>query len=74
MIKIEGIPSLDLILTRRFQTGISTGHWIDDDFFESLPGDLGAGELTMLSFWAYGDSDDAAFENLSRVFSNIWEA
>jgi hypothetical protein len=56
------------------QTALSTGRWITTDHFESSPGDPGLGELTMMSFWAYGTSDDEAFENLSRAFSNVWEA
>jgi hypothetical protein len=28
----------------------------------------------MLSFWAWGDTDEEVMGNLDRTFQNIWEA
>ena len=56
------------------QTAISEGVWHGEDQFEVPPNDPGFGHHLMLTFWAYGDSETEAFENLERVFLNIWSA
>jgi hypothetical protein len=52
---------------------ISNGNWIGDQFQLGV-NDPGMGKLIILNFWGFGNDPDAAFENLRRVFSNIWAA
>ena len=56
------------------QTEISNGFWHENGEFESGINDPGLGRHLMLSFWAYGNTTEEAFENLDRVFRNIWSA
>lgn len=52
-------------------TEISNGNWRSDGQFECDADDPAHGMHTMLSFWAYGNDADHAFENLDRLFKNI---
>ncbi len=54
------------------QVAISNGHFHADSRFEARENDPGLGKHAMLSFWAYGDTEAHAFENLDRVFRCIW--
>ncbi len=55
------------------QTAISRGTW-NEQGFEAATNDPGFGHHCMLSFWAYGNSEEVAFRNLERLFRNLWSA
>jgi hypothetical protein len=56
------------------QIGISSGAWREDGQFFSPFNDPGRGRHLMLTLWAYGDDEFQMFQNLGRVFQNIWSA
>jgi hypothetical protein len=51
----------------------SKGAWLSHGF-EVEGNDPGHAQHLMLSFWAYGDDGDTCFNNLGRMFKNIWSA
>lgn len=54
------------------QTGISNGTWRENGKFESSgANDPGFGHHLMLTFFAYGQTEEETFESLNRVFKNI---
>jgi hypothetical protein len=55
---------------RILHTALSKGEWRPQGF-ECAADDPGHGEHVMLSFFAYGNTDDEVDEDLSRVFRNI---
>lgn len=52
----------------------SNGFWLPSGEFDASEDDKGMGKHTMLTFWAYGDTEAELFKNLDRVFQNIWTA
>jgi hypothetical protein len=53
-------------------TAMSSGEWRADGSFESGgPDDPGFGMHLLLSFWAYGDTEDEVYQNLGRLFENM---
>jgi hypothetical protein len=72
MLGSEGVVAFTLNLV--IQIGISSGAWREDGRFFSPLSDPGRGRHLMLTFWAYGDDELHAFQNLDRVFQNIWSA
>ncbi len=59
---------------RILHTALSRGEWLAGGQFECADDDPGYGDHLMLSFFAYGNTDDEVDENLSRVFRNITES
>ena len=53
------------------QLALSAGEWLSDSQFSAADNDPGHGQHLMLSFWAYGDTEDEVYVNLGRVFKNI---
>lgn len=53
---------------------LSTGSWRGPGEYEAADDDPGHGRHLMLSFFAYGNDEALAFNNLDRVFGNIWSA
>jgi hypothetical protein len=51
-------------------TALSRGEWRTEGF-EAAPNDPGHGEQVVLSYFAYGNTEDQVDENLARVFRNI---
>jgi hypothetical protein len=51
-------------------TALSKGEWRTEGF-EAAPNDPGHGEQVVLSYFAYGNTEDQVDENLARVFRNI---
>ncbi|MDF2435293.1 MAG: hypothetical protein JWP44_4924 [Mucilaginibacter sp.] len=71
MTATDGVVALTL--TEILHTGLSNGIWLDGQF-DCPDDDPGFGKHLMLSFFAYGDDEDQAYDNLSRVFRNIGHA
>jgi hypothetical protein len=65
----QGVVAFTLI--KALHTALSQGTWTLDGEFEWADDDPGQGNHLMLSFWAYGDTEDEVYENLGRVFQNI---
>jgi hypothetical protein len=55
-------------------TEISNGVWHGAASFEAGENDPGFGKHLMLSYWAYGDTPQAAFDSAHRITQNIWSA
>jgi hypothetical protein len=68
----EGVVGFSL--NKALHVEISDGIWLPSGEFEASEDDRGIGYHTMLTFWAYGNSESELFANLDRVFRNIWEA
>jgi len=58
---------------RILHTALSKGEWLAGGF-ECADEDPGYGDHLMLSFFAYGNTENEVDENLSRVFKNITES
>lgn len=73
-----GLPASDAVVgfsqNASLYTAISQGFFLPDGRFDSAHDDPGMGTHPMLSVWAYGDDEDAAFDMLERVYRNIWQA
>jgi len=69
MSETEGV--VGFTLNRALHTSLSTGAWRPDGQFECDADDPGYGRHLMLSFWAYGSTNDETFGNLERIFNNI---
>jgi hypothetical protein len=61
-------------LIKVLQLELSEGEWLSETQFSAADGDPGHGQHLMLSFWAYGDTEDGVYVNLGRVFKNIGAA
>jgi hypothetical protein len=59
---------------RILHTTLSKGEWLAGGQFECADDDPGYSDHLMLSFFAYGNTDDEVDENLSSVFKNITES
>lgn len=68
----EGVVAFSL--NEALHVDISDGVWLPTGEFDAAVDDRGMGCHTMLTFWAYGNSEDEVFSNLNRVFENIVQA
>jgi hypothetical protein len=64
----EGVVGFTLI--KILQLALSAGEWLGEQF-SAADDDPGHGQHLMLSFWAYGDTEDEVYVNLGRIFRNI---
>lgn len=64
----EGVVGFTLI--KILQLALSEGEWLCEQF-SAADDDPGHGQHLMLSFWAYGDTEDEVYVNLGRIFRNI---
>ncbi len=65
----EGVVGFTLI--KILQLALSAGEWLSESQFSAADDDPGHGQHLMLSFWAYGDTEDEVYVNLGRIFRNI---
>lgn len=61
-------------LNHAIQLAISQANELPGGMIDIAADDPGIGRHLMLSYWAYGNDEDQTFQNLERVFDNIWEA
>jgi hypothetical protein len=53
---------------------LAKGIWHPSGEFEAAPDSPGFGRQLMLTFYVYGNDENHVFDNLDRVFRNIWSA
>lgn len=68
----EGV--VGFTLNPELYLAISKANPILHGFYDFAADDPGLGKQLMLSFWAYGNSEAELYQNLERVFGNIWTA
>jgi hypothetical protein len=61
-------------LNSALQLSLWHGIRLPDGTLDTRVDDPGFGRHLMLSFWAYGNDEAEVFQNLDRLFKNIWEA
>ena len=66
---------LGFTLNPAIQVALSKGSWLaDGKSFDAGPDDPGHALHLAATFWVFGDTEADAFQNLDRLFKNLWQA